>query len=197
MCGIVGYVGFRNASEFLIQGLRRLEYRGYDSSGIVTITPSGQFALAKAAGRLDRLVTLLADEPADGHLGIGHTRWATHGAHRRERSPALRRPAPRAGDRTQWGDREFTALKEYLLGRLRIRIGHGHRSCRAPRGRLPGQGVGDAGPQGQPTAANGYQPLVAAVAGALAKLQGTYGLAIVFRKYPGVIHRRPPTAVRS
>ena len=80
MCGIVGYIGFRNASEFLVQGLRRLEYRGYDSSGIVTIKPSGDFTLAKAAGRLDRLISILADEPAEGRIGIGHTRWATHGA---------------------------------------------------------------------------------------------------------------------
>ena len=94
MCGIVGYVGFRNASEFLIPGLRRLEYRGYDSSGVVTITPSGDFALAKAAGRLDRLVSLLADEPAEGHVGIGHTRWATHGAATDANAhPALRRAA--------------------------------------------------------------------------------------------------------
>jgi len=80
MCGIVGYVGFRDASSFLTQGLRRLEYRGYDSSGIATITPDGDIALAKAAGRLDRLMALLADQPAEGHIGIGHTRWATHGA---------------------------------------------------------------------------------------------------------------------
>ena len=54
MCGIVGYAGFKEAEPILMEGLRRLEYRGYDSAGIVTITPSGQFALAKAAGRLDR-----------------------------------------------------------------------------------------------------------------------------------------------
>ncbi len=80
MCGIVGYVGYREAADFLLPGLRRLEYRGYDSSGVVTITPQGRFALTKAAGRLDRLTSRLADSPANGHIGIGHTRWATHGA---------------------------------------------------------------------------------------------------------------------
>ncbi|HEX3998743.1 MAG TPA: glutamine--fructose-6-phosphate transaminase (isomerizing) [Pirellulales bacterium] len=80
MCGIVGYVGHRPAVEFLLQGLRRLEYRGYDSSGIATIAPDGQFDLVKTAGRIDALEEKLADAPAPGTIGIGHTRWATHGA---------------------------------------------------------------------------------------------------------------------
>src|SRR5689334_6828783 len=79
MCGIVGYVGYREAVDFLVQGLRRLEYRGYDSAGIVTVTPNGQFALTKAAGRLEQLTSKLAQAPTPGWLGIGHTRWATHG----------------------------------------------------------------------------------------------------------------------
>ena len=80
MCGIVGYIGPRDAAEFLVVGLRRLEYRGYDSSGVATITPEGQFAVVKTAGRIDRLEALLAEHPAPGRIGIGHTRWATHGA---------------------------------------------------------------------------------------------------------------------
>src|SRR5437660_12702516 len=79
MCGIVGYVGQREAVDFLIDGLRRLEYRGYDSSGIATIDDAGQLAVAKSAGRIDRLVTSLVDAPLEGRIGIGHTRWATHG----------------------------------------------------------------------------------------------------------------------
>ena len=80
MCGIVGYVGPRDAAEFLVVGLRRLEYRGYDSSGVATVTPDGQFAIVKSAGRIERLESLLAKTPAPGCVGIGHTRWATHGA---------------------------------------------------------------------------------------------------------------------
>ena len=79
MCGIVGYVGTREAVEFLVSGLRRLEYRGYDSSGVATITPEGTFALVKTAGRIERLEALLARSPTPGRIGIGHTRWATHG----------------------------------------------------------------------------------------------------------------------
>src|SRR5215475_9066176 len=80
MCGIVGYVGPRQAVDFLIEGLHRLEYRGYDSSGVVTITPEAKFAIVKTAGRIDLLEQKLAQTPAPGKIGIGHTRWATHGA---------------------------------------------------------------------------------------------------------------------
>ncbi len=80
MCGIVGYVGPRDAVEFLLSGLRRLEYRGYDSSGIATIDLDGQFSVCKTAGRIDTLEERLIDSPTPGHIGIGHTRWATHGS---------------------------------------------------------------------------------------------------------------------
>ncbi len=79
MCGIVGYVGKRNASELLISGLRRLEYRGYDSAGVAICDSTGQVTIARSPGKLDRLVALLAQEPLRGSVGIGHTRWATHG----------------------------------------------------------------------------------------------------------------------
>ena len=79
MCGIVGYVGPREASEFLIAGLRRLEYRGYDSSGVATTGPGRDLTVVKSIGRIDRLAALLAETPAPGCVGIGHTRWATHG----------------------------------------------------------------------------------------------------------------------
>ena len=77
MCGIVGYVGPREAVEFLVVGLRRLEYRGYDSSGVATVTSEGKFALVKTAGRIERLEALLSQSSAPGRIGIGHTRWAT------------------------------------------------------------------------------------------------------------------------
>jgi len=80
MCGIVGYVGPRQATDFLIGGLRRLEYRGYDSSGVAVAHPSGRLVTTKTAGRIVQLETPLADAPAPGRVGIGHTRWATHGA---------------------------------------------------------------------------------------------------------------------
>ncbi len=79
MCGIIGYVGKKAASPILLEGLRRLEYRGYDSAGIA-VTRDGKLLLRKKKGRIDAgLARLLKSEPAEGNLGIAHTRWATHG----------------------------------------------------------------------------------------------------------------------
>ena len=78
MCGIFGYIGNRDAVEILLDGLRRLEYRGYDSAGLVIQTPSG-LEVRRSAGRIDRLDRLVAAEPLSGSVGLGHTRWATHG----------------------------------------------------------------------------------------------------------------------
>src|SRR6516165_10171160 len=79
MCGIIGYVGYRQAEPVLLEGLRRLEYRGYDSAGIATLTGSG-LHVRKKAGRIADLAEHVSQRPAPGHVGIGHTRWATHGA---------------------------------------------------------------------------------------------------------------------
>ncbi|MDQ0190449.1 glutamine--fructose-6-phosphate transaminase (isomerizing) [Alicyclobacillus cycloheptanicus] len=78
MCGIVGYVGTRDVSQVVIGGLRKLEYRGYDSAGIATLD-DGKLRVVKSVGRLANLEEKLLHEPVQGHLGIGHTRWATHG----------------------------------------------------------------------------------------------------------------------
>ena len=79
MCGIVGYVGFRNATDVLLEGLRRLEYRGYDSAG-VAVKVNGRLEVVKKAGKLSALAEALGGERLSGRLGVGHTRWATHGA---------------------------------------------------------------------------------------------------------------------
>lgn len=78
MCGIVGYIGGREACPILLGGLQRLEYRGYDSAGIATVT-GGKIEVRRAAGKLENLRRMVAESPPDGHIGIGHTRWATHG----------------------------------------------------------------------------------------------------------------------
>lgn len=78
MCGIVGYIGSRDASTFVLDGLRRLEYRGYDSAGLVVLNDSG-LALRRSVGKIGNLATLLAQQPVTGNIGMGHTRWATHG----------------------------------------------------------------------------------------------------------------------
>ncbi len=78
MCGIVGYVGPRDATPIIYDGLKRLEYRGYDSAGLAVIE-GGQLAIRRDAGKIERLGELLRKSPVSGHIGIGHTRWATHG----------------------------------------------------------------------------------------------------------------------
>jgi glutamine---fructose-6-phosphate transaminase (isomerizing) len=78
MCGIVGYVGPRNAAEIILEGLRRLEYRGYDSAGIAVIR-DGQIEVRRDVGKLSNLARCLDESPVEGNIGVGHTRWATHG----------------------------------------------------------------------------------------------------------------------
>jgi glucosamine--fructose-6-phosphate aminotransferase (isomerizing) len=79
MCGIVGYVGPRLATPILLDGLRRLEYRGYDSAGIAVLNLDGQIEIEKTEGKLQKLLELVGERGPAGFLGVGHTRWATHG----------------------------------------------------------------------------------------------------------------------
>jgi glucosamine--fructose-6-phosphate aminotransferase (isomerizing) len=189
MCGIVGYVGHRQAAEFLVRGLRRLEYRGYDSSGVATIGPNG-LHVAKAAGRIDRLEQTLARSPAWGTIGIGHTRWATHG-------PATDENAhPHVG-----GNRllavvhngvieNFRTIKERLTGE-----GYCFRSATDTEAiaHLLASCLEEQLPEGEPEqiaaalSADRYAMPIAAIKAAVAQLQGTYGLAILFRDLPEVI----------
>ena len=114
MCGIVGYIGVRDAAPVLIDSLKKLEYRGYDSAGIAVLD-RGEISLRRSEGKLARLETLLAGEPVQGHAGIGHTRWATHGG------PSEANAHPhRAGGTVVVHNgiiENYLDLKEALLGR--------------------------------------------------------------------------------
>ncbi|MBF0270831.1 MAG: glutamine--fructose-6-phosphate transaminase (isomerizing) [Magnetococcales bacterium] len=79
MCGIIGVIGERNATPILVEGLKRLEYRGYDSAGIAILSRDGEIQITRSKGKLVHLETRLAETPRTGLVGIGHTRWATHG----------------------------------------------------------------------------------------------------------------------
>ncbi len=79
MCGIVGYIGKQEAFPILIKGLRRLEYRGYDSAGVALINPQGELNVYKTKGKVDNLTEYCSDKDVSGCIGIAHTRWATHG----------------------------------------------------------------------------------------------------------------------
>ena len=78
MCGIVGYVGDKESAPILVSGLKKLEYRGYDSAGIAVLGPEG-LQVRRAAGRIKGLEALMREKPLTGSIGVGHTRWATHG----------------------------------------------------------------------------------------------------------------------
>ena len=190
MCGIVGYVGRRGAIDFLIEGLRRLEYRGYDSAGVATFT-AGELKITKSAGRIDNLVAKIGEtfgaHPIADTTGIGHTRWATHG------------PATDANAHPHLGGdgvvavvhngviENFRALKQRLEAEgFQFRsatdtevIAHLIASC---LDRQADQAAVGTGREEEP-----YEPQVRAVIAALAQLQGTYGLAILFRDHPDVI----------
>src|SRR5579872_515170 len=83
MCGIVGYVGKKSVVPVIIEGLRRLEYRGYDSAGIAVAGNGGGLQVRRAEGKLRNLEEVIRLKPLDGTYGIGHTRWATHGRRRK------------------------------------------------------------------------------------------------------------------
>jgi len=190
MCGIVGYVGRRDAAEYLMGGLRRLEYRGYDSSGIVTAAPDASLAIVKAAGRIDRLAARMNEAPVAGTTGVGHTRWATHGA------ATDANAHPHLGGEGVLAVVHNGVIENYQSLKQRLESqGYVFRSATDSEviahliaRALEKQWERDPGiANPRDMAAAGYAPLVSAVKAALAKLHGTYGLAVVFRDYPEVI----------
>jgi glucosamine--fructose-6-phosphate aminotransferase (isomerizing) len=90
MCGIVGYIGEKDATPIILKGLKKLEYRGYDSAGIAVLT-NGHIEVRRDAGKLANLENLVSENPIKGRVGIGHTRWATHG------EPSARNAHPHMG----------------------------------------------------------------------------------------------------
>lgn len=182
MCGIVGYVGRSEAAPILLDGLRRLEYRGYDSAGVAIVNGKG-VETRKCAGRIAELAKLMAERPPSGNYGISHTRWATHGkvtddnAHPHfdrtgklalvhngviENYQALKDELIREGDNEFTSDTD-TEVLAHLIGRLYDES--------APRN-------GETPPQNQKSR------LVAAVRAALKQVIGTYGIALVHSDIP-------------
>jgi glucosamine--fructose-6-phosphate aminotransferase (isomerizing) len=171
MCGIVGYVGPREAEPILIDGLRRLEYRGYDSAGLVTLT-GPRMHLRKRAGRVSELAELVRQKPAPGCIGISHTRWATHGpATDANAHPHL------AGT----GDGQVAVVHNGVI-----------ENYAALKKQLVAEGVHfrsdtDTEVVAQLIAYYMNGDLVAAVRKVLALLKGTYGLAVVSTRNPDTI----------
>jgi len=189
MCGIVGYIGHREASQFLIEGLRRLEYRGYDSSGVAAIDSSGTLAVTKTRGRIDDLVERLSEQPVGGKIGVGHTRWATHGP------PSDENAHPHIGGPDVLAIVHNGVIENYQQIKERL-ISEGYAFHSATDSEIIGHLISDALKNATESATNGtpqggaagtYAPLVAAVRQALSQLRGTYGIVALFREHPDVL----------
>ena len=117
MCGIVGYIGPREAYPILIEGLKRLEYRGYDSAGVALINDKDELNVYKEKGKVSNLEAIAAQRDTTGHIGIAHTRWATHG----EPSAVNAHPHVSQSGRLALVHNgiieNYASLKEYLTGK--------------------------------------------------------------------------------
>ena len=180
MCGIIGYVGKKSAGPILLEGLRRLEYRGYDSAGLALVRDHALLARKKKGKIDDGLAALLVREPVTGHLGIGHTRWATHGPPSDENSHPHHDASGRIAVVHNGVIENYEQLRDKLPGHqfhsstdteiLAHLIGekHAQRPARAP-------------------ASAEVHPLAQAVMDALREVIGTYGIAVICADYPGVL----------
>jgi glutamine---fructose-6-phosphate transaminase (isomerizing) len=170
MCGIVGYVGPRQCVDLIVGGLRKLEYRGYDSAGVAVVGASG-LTVKRAKGKLQNLVTLLADAPLAGCTGIGHTRWATHG-----------RPTDENAHPHAYGGVAVVhnGIIENHLELKAALTGRGHKFRSETDTEIFAHLVADA-------LEAGARDLQAAIRATLAQVKGTYALAVISEKHPDEI----------
>jgi glucosamine--fructose-6-phosphate aminotransferase (isomerizing) len=178
MCGIVGYVGKKNAPPLLVDGLRRLEYRGYDSAGLCTLDDDG-LQIRKCVGRVARLAQLLGEKPVQGPLGISHTRWATHGLP----SDANAHPhLDRSGELALVHNgiiENYAALRQKLVRR-------GHKFLSQTDTEVLAQLIGHRLDQFL-TKERALTPelVVEAISSATHEATGTYAIAVIHSKLPG------------
>jgi glucosamine--fructose-6-phosphate aminotransferase (isomerizing) len=176
----VGYVGDRRATEFLLSGLRRLEYRGYDSAGVATL--NGDLQVVKTGGRIDKLDQQLARRALAGAVGIGHTRWATHGP------PTTENAHPHVGGNGVVAIVHNGVIENFqTLRRQLIDAGQAFQS--ATDSEVIAHLIA-AAMERAPQRTTGGDPedrLVDAVQDALAQLRGTYGLVVMFRDHPDLL----------
>jgi glucosamine--fructose-6-phosphate aminotransferase (isomerizing) len=196
MCGIIGYVGKKAASPILLEGLRRLEYRGYDSAGVALVC-GGNLLVRKKMGKIDEgLARLLKSEPVEGNLGIGHTRWATHGPPSDKNSHPQLDQSGKIAIVHNGVIENYDALKQKLLA-----TGHKFKSdtdtevlahligdyYEKRRGKVGSSRCDDRTAQRAVPTQNGSNPLTQAVCDALREVIGTYGLAVICADEPDTI----------
>ena len=182
MCGIVGYIGPKVANDFLIEGLRRLEYRGYDSAGTATINGGGQIDIIKSVGRISGLASKITKHPSSATLGIGHTRWATHGV------PNEANAHPHFGGKLDLAIVHNGVIENHAeLKHMLQEKGYVFHSDTDTE--VIGHLIADSMPVA--TQNNGSNdPLdgpAEAIRNATQMLRGTYGLAVVFKAHPDAI----------
>ncbi len=176
MCGIVGYIGEQQVAPLLLQGLKRLEYRGYDSAGVAVVR-NGTIQVRKEAGKIVELEKLLKEEPVEGTYGIGHTRWATHGP------PTERNAHPHT---TEKGD--FALVHNGIVenaGTLRKLLQErGHVFSSETDTEVLVHLIEEVYDQGK---GRSGESLERAVEAALSQVEGTYGIAVVSTRDPNKI----------
>jgi glutamine---fructose-6-phosphate transaminase (isomerizing) len=179
MCGIIGYVGRKSATPILLEGLRRLEYRGYDSAGLAVLSEAG-LLVRKRKGKIDEgLAPLLQAQPVAGQVGIGHTRWATHGPPSDENSHPHLDQSGRIAVVHNGVIENYDRLKEKLL-----KAGHTFRSGTDTE--VLAHLVGDYYEQRR-TRNEDPRPLTSAVCDALREVIGTYGLVVMSLDQPDTL----------
>ncbi len=170
MCGIVGYVGPRQCVEIVVSGLKKLEYRGYDSAGVAVVGASG-LEVARAKGKLANPVGVLKEHPLAGCTGIGHTRWATHG-----------RPSDENAHPHRYGGVAVVhngIIENHLALRSALQT-RGHRFASETDTEIFAHLIAEA-------LEDGRRNLVQAVRAALAQVQGTYAVAVISDRFPNQI----------
>src|SRR5690606_13974598 len=176
MCGIVGYIGNKEVTPLLIEGLKRLEYRGYDSAG-VAVVQNGNIQVRKEAGKIVELEKLLESEPVEGVYGIGHTRWATHGA------PTTRNAHPHSAERGDFALVHNGIIENADVLRRRLRE-RGHEFTSDTDTEVLVHLIEEVFEAGEGRA---REALERAVEAALRQVEGTYGIAVVSTRDPNKI----------
>src|ERR1051325_4001884 len=171
MCGIVGYIGPKVATPMLLDGLKRLEYRGYDSAGVVTLNGKG-LETRKAAGKIAVLEAAVEESPISGSIGIAHTRWATHGA------PNTMNAHPHH-DCTNSIAVVHNGIIENATGLRKELESRGHKFSSETDTEVLAHLIEAASEEGE--------PLEDAVIDALRLIEGTYGIAVISTRDPGKV----------
>jgi glucosamine--fructose-6-phosphate aminotransferase (isomerizing) len=180
MCGIVGYIGRKPAQDIILDGLRRLEYRGYDSAGLCILN-NGKFELRKKKGRINDLAAVLRKQPAKGVTGIGHTRWATHGAPTDENAHPHLDQSGKLALVHNGVIENHQQLKEQLLAK-------GHKFLSQTDTEVLAHLIGARYEQTKIDPGNtDGAALTEAVRRALKEVAGTYGIAVIHADHPDMI----------